>query len=66
MAYISLELYKHVHNIHLEGTLSQIFYLELSFDFILKTGNFSEIILHSLSIGLLQYTGERFPNFVGC
>ena len=38
MAYISLRLYKHVHNIHLEGTVSQIFYLWLSFDFMLKNG----------------------------
>ena len=36
MAYISLKFYKHVHNIHLEGTVSQILYLRLSFDFMLK------------------------------
>ena len=42
MAYISLKFYKHVHNIHLEGTMSQIFYLGLTFDFMLKkTGRFS-------------------------
>ena len=37
MAYISLKFYKHVHNIHLEGTVSQtFFYLGLTFDFMLK------------------------------
>ena len=43
MAYIFLKFYKHVHNIHLEGTVSQIFYLGLSFDFMKKTGRFSRI-----------------------
>ena len=37
-AYISLKFYKHVHNIHLEGTVYQIFYLGPSFDFMLKNG----------------------------
>ena len=43
MAHISLKFYKHVHNIHLEGTVSQIFfYLGLTFDVLLKkTGRFS-------------------------
>ena len=45
MAYISLKFYKHVHNIHLEGTVSQILYLRLSFDFMLKkTGRFSNFL----------------------
>ena len=36
VAYISLKFSKHVHNIHLEGILSQISYLGLSYDFMLK------------------------------
>ena len=36
--WILLILYRHVHNIHMEGTVSQIFYLGLSFIFILKNG----------------------------
>ena len=34
MALILMKLYKHVANIHLGGTVSQIFYLGLSFSFI--------------------------------
>ena len=36
MAYIISKLYKHVHDIHLEGKASQIFYLWLSLDFMIK------------------------------
>ena len=35
MSYIFLKFYKHVHNIHVEGTVCPIFYLRLSFDFML-------------------------------
>ena len=40
LIYYGIYLFKilHVHNIHLEGTVSQIFYLWLSFDFRLKNG----------------------------
>ena len=38
MAHISLKFYKHVYTIHLEGTVSQILYLGLSFDVMLKKG----------------------------
>ena len=38
ITWILLILYRHVHNIHMEGTVSQIFYLGLSFIFILKNG----------------------------
>ena len=38
MAHIFLEFYKHVENIHMEGTVSQICYLALSFNFMQKNG----------------------------
>ena len=42
------QLYKHVYNIPLEGTMSQILYLMLSFDFMLKNGKiFVDFIKHN-------------------
>ena len=38
MTLILMKLYKHVDNIHHQGTVSQMFYYGLSFDFILKKG----------------------------
>ena len=38
MAYIFLKFYKHADNIHMEGTVSQIFDLGLSFNFMQKKG----------------------------
>ena len=51
MACIFLKFYKHVCNIHLEGTVSQIFfYLGLSLDFMIKNGKilyiFSNMIFY--------------------
>ena len=41
-----LKLWMHVPNIHVEGTLSQIFVLDLSFCFMSKKGNFMIIYLN--------------------
>ena len=38
MAYIFLKCYKHVDNIHIEGSVSHIYYLWLSFNFMKKNG----------------------------
>ena len=40
-----LKLYKHADNIHLEGTVFQILYLGLGFDFMLKNGNINGVFL---------------------
>ena len=36
MALIILKVYQHVHNVHLEGTVSQNFKIGFSFSFMLK------------------------------
>ena len=49
MAYILLKFYKHVHNIHLEGTVSQMFYLGPSFDFMTKNGSLHNSVVYGCS-----------------
>ena len=44
-----------VKNIHMEDTVSQIFYLGLSFDFIVKTCNF----FHFLKLYFLDFIKQK-------
>ena len=47
MALIILKIYQHVHNVHLEGTVSQNFKIGFSFSFMSKNGKIFKKKIHN-------------------